>query len=89
MEVDDKKCIIHEHLSVMAPVVIGKTMYSQELIVREFQCFAISRSFYNQLRIDYQLPSIKIITRITSKLSTLNKAGFMCDNFINDASSFF
>ena len=53
MEIDDKKCIIHEHLSVTTPTVIGKGMYSQELILREFHCFAISRSLYNQLRIDY------------------------------------
>ena len=58
VEIDNKKCVLQEHLSTMAPTV-GKTMYSQELIVRAFQYFATSRSLYNRLRIDYQLSSIK------------------------------
>ena len=60
----------------MTPTV-GKRMYSQELIVRAFQYFAISRNLYNRLRIDYQLPSIKTLTRITSKVSALNETCFM------------
>ena len=76
MEIDNKKCVLQEHLSAMAPTV-GKRMYSQELIVRAFQYFATSRSLYNRLRINNQLPSIKTLTRITSKVSTLNKTYFM------------
>ena len=60
----------------MAPTV-GKRMYSQELIVRTFHYFATSRSLYNRLRIDYQLPSIKTLTRITSNVSALNETYFM------------
>ena len=76
MEIDNKKCVLQEHLSAMAPAV-GKRMYSQELIVRAFQYFETSRSLYNRLRIDNQLPSIKTLTRITSKVSALNKRYFM------------
>ena len=43
IEIDHKKCVLQPHLSAMAPTV-GKTMYSQELIVRAFQYFATSRS---------------------------------------------
>ena len=67
-------------LSAMAPTV-GNRMYSQELIVRVFHYFATSRSlyshWYNRLRIDYQLLSIKTLTRITSKVSALNETCFM------------
>ena len=76
IEVDNKKCVLQGHLSAMAPTV-GKRMYSQELTVRTFQYFATSRSLYNQLRIDYQLPSIKTLTRITSKVSALIETYFM------------
>ena len=76
MEIDNKKCVIQEHLSAMAPT-IGKRMYSQELIVWAFQYFATSRGLYNRLRIDYQLPSMKTLSRITSKISTLNETCFM------------
>ena len=80
MEIDNKKCVFQEHLSAMAPTV-GKRMYSQELTVRAFQYFATSRSSYNRLRIDYQLPPIKILTRITLKESTLNETCFIRSAF--------
>ena len=65
----------------MAPTVIGKKMYGQELIVRAFQYFVTSRGLYNQLRLDYQLPSTKTLTRITSRVSNLNvKWITMCNN---------
>ena len=76
MEIDNKECVLQEHLSTMAPTV-GKIMYSQELTVRVFQYFATSRSLYNRFRIDYQLPSIKTLTRIRSKVSALNETYFM------------
>ena len=76
MAIDNKKCVLQDHLNAMAPTV-GKRMYSQELIVRAFQYFATSRSLYSQLRIDYQLPSIKTLTRITLKVSALNEICFM------------
>ena len=52
IESDNKKCVLQEHLSEMAPTV-EKRMYSQELILRAFQYFATSRSLYNRLKIDY------------------------------------
>ena len=76
METDNKKCVFQEHLSGMAPTV-GKRMYSQELIVRAFEYSTTSRSLYNRLRIDYQLPSIKTLTRITSEASASNETCFM------------
>ena len=39
----------------MAPTITVKQIYSQELIVQALQYFALSRSLYNQLRIDCQL----------------------------------
>ena len=36
MEIDNKKCVFQEHLSAMAPAVIGKRIYSQELIAHIF-----------------------------------------------------
>ena len=76
MEIDNKDCVLQEHLSAMAPTV-GKIMYSQELTVRAFQYFATSRSLYNRFRIDCQLPSIKTLTRIISKVSALNETCFI------------
>ena len=66
-------CVLQESLNTMTPTIIAKKMYSQELIVRAFQYFAASGSLYNRFRIDYQLQYIKTLTRITSKVSTLNE----------------
>ena len=76
MEIDNKKCVLQEHLHAMARTV-WKRIYSQELIVRVFQYFATTRSLHNRLRIDYQSPYIKTLTRITSKVSVLNETRFM------------
>lgn len=57
----------------MIPTVIAKEMYGQELIVRAFQHFATSTKSHKQLRIYYQIQSIKILTRITSKVLTSNE----------------
>ena len=76
IEIHFKKCVLQEHLSAMAPTD-GKRMYSQELIVWVFQYFTTSRSLYNRLRIDYQLPFIETLARITMKVSTLNETCFM------------
>ena len=35
MEIDNKKCVLRQHLSAIAPTV-GERMYSKELIVRAF-----------------------------------------------------
>ena len=63
--INSKKGVLQEYLRAMAPTVIVKRIYSQELIVRVFQYFAISRSLYKRLRIDYELQSIKSKIRIT------------------------
>ena len=76
MEIDKKKCVLWSIFSAIAPTV-GKIMYSQELIIPAFQYFATSTNLYNRLRIDYPLPSIKTLTRTTSKVSTLNQTYFV------------
>ena len=54
----------------MSYITIGKKKYSTETIVRAFEYFAISRSLYERLREDYELPSISLLTKLTSKLDS-------------------
>ena len=54
----------------MSSITIGKKKYSTETIVRAFEYFAISRSLYERLREDYELPSISLLTKLTSKLDS-------------------
>ena len=76
LEVSNKKEVINQHLKVMGSKAVGKKMYSAEMIVRAFHYFALSRSLYNRLRIDYQLPSVQTLTKITSKVAKLDETAF-------------
>ena len=67
-EIDYKMQIIHQQILVMDPVTVGNQLYGPEIIVRAFEYFATSRTLYNCLRKDHQLPSITILTRITFSL---------------------
>ena len=81
MLIGNKKGALQEYLWAMAPTVIAKRIYCQELIVKAFQFFATSRSLFNRPRIDCQLQCLKSIIRITSKVSTSNETYLMSGVF--------
>ena len=81
MLIGNKKGALQEYLWGMAPTVIAKRIYCQELIVKAFQFFATSRSLFNRPRIDCQLQCLKSIIRITSKVSTSNETYLMSGVF--------
>ena len=81
MLIGNKKGALQEYLWAMAPTVIAKRIYCQELIVKAFQFFATSRSLFNRPQIDCQLQCLKSIIRITSKVSTLNETYLMSGVF--------
>ena len=60
---------------------IHEQKYPPEVIVRAFEYFARSRSLYNQLRNDFQLPSVATLTRITSKVSNIDDNAFISSVF--------
>ena len=74
--IDNKTEVILQHISSMKPKVVGHKIYTPEIIVRAFVYFAASRALYQRLRIDYQLPSVRTLTRITSKISQVDKKNF-------------
>ena len=67
---NEKTRSLMQHVSAMGPKVVGDKLYSPEMIIRAFEYFAISRSLYERLRTDYQLPSIRLLTNITSKFKS-------------------
>ena len=46
-------------------------IYPTHMIIRCFEYFAVSRALYSRLCKDYQLPSVRTLTRLTSKFSLL------------------
>ena len=76
MEISNKRLVLQEHPSAMTSSVIReKYMVNNQLD----GLFATSRS--SDIRIDDQLQGIKTLTKITSKISTLNKTCFKCAIF--------
>ena len=61
----------------MSCVPVGQTVYHPEIMVRAFEYFATSRALYNRLKDDYKLPSIRTLTRVTSKVSKISDANFI------------
>ena len=56
---------------------VCKQKSSPEIIVRAFEYFARSQSLYNQLRNDFELPSIATLTRMTSKVAYFDGNTFL------------
>ena len=83
MECDSKKQVIKQHVEVMGPVKVGTKLYGSEMIVRGFEYFATSRALYSRLVSDYKLPSIKTLSRITSKASKISEKHFFDSVFNN------
>ena len=61
-----KTRVIHQQMQAMRGNGGNKSLYSAEMLVRAFSYFVVSRSLYQKMRKDLQLPSIATLTRITS-----------------------
>ena len=70
-----------QHISVMGPKTVGNKLYIPEILIRSFVYFSTSRALYDRLRNDYQILSISLLTRITSKISNINENKFIFSIF--------
>ena len=66
-----------EHLEVMGKESVGHPKYGADMISRSFEYFAISRSLYDRLCSDYELACVRTLTRITSKVSSIDDIKFL------------
>ena len=78
-----KKKIYFDQLFVTDKKGGNEKLYSPEMTTRAFKYFATSRSFYSRLQQDFQLPSIRTLTRITSKVGEVTEAEFLASIFKN------
>ena len=72
-ELTNHQKVLAEQIDCMKPIKVGKKKYNASVLTRAFGYFAVSRSLYQRLREDFQLPSIKTLTNITSKVSYKTK----------------
>ena len=61
----------------------GDRKFSNATIVRAFGYFALSRTAYNRLRQDFDLPSVTTLTRMTSSTKRYDDAAFYSKVFSN------
>ncbi|XP_065649049.1 uncharacterized protein LOC136078107 [Hydra vulgaris] len=67
----------------MRKVNVGEVLYTSNIICRAYEYFAMRRSLYDCLCIDYKLPSIRTLTRLTSKISSMEDLSFINSIFMN------
>ena len=78
-----KETVLHEQVSAMGFKSVGERKFSNATIVRAFGYFALSRTAYNRLRQDFDLPSITTLTRMTSSTKRYDDAAFYSKVFSN------
>ena len=82
-EFNNHEKVLQEHFDAMKPVRVGHKVYSPDTLVRAFEYFSTSRCLYGKLREDYKLPSVKVMTNLTSKVNKLSDKSFLQDVFSN------
>ena len=79
-EVTQQKVLCYSNMSVTH---VGEKQYSMETIVLAFEYFASSRTVHNRLREDIQLPSLRTLTWLTSKVRGLVDNVYANNIFLN------
>ncbi|XP_065644326.1 uncharacterized protein LOC136075356 [Hydra vulgaris] len=82
-EITPKKEVVYQQILSMNKTCIGGKKYPIETIVRAFEYFSLSRSAYNRIREDFELPSLRTLGRITSKCKSLDDTTYIRHIFSN------
>ena len=78
-----KETVLHQQVSAMSVKSIGERKFSNAVIVRAFGYFALSRTAYNRLRQDFDLPNVTTLTRMTSSTKRYDDVAFYSKVFSN------
>ena len=78
-----KMLVIKEQMDAMGSKKPGEKFYSPDSIVCAFQYRSVSNSCYEKMRVDYQLPSTRVLRSITSKVDKVSDQNFLLKVFAN------
>ena len=82
LNMDHKRNVISEQISSMDSLTcVGEKKYAADKIARAFEYFATLRSLYSRLRVDFELPSISLLTKLTSKAGNVDDNEFLQSYF--------
>ena len=70
-EITQKKEVLEQEINSTSVIYIGDKTYTNGTIVHVFKYFALSRRAYNRLIEDFELPSVRTLTRVTSKVKII------------------
>ena len=77
MELNHQKEVIIQQICSMNSVGSVERKYSTAATIRSFEYFSLSRSCYKRLRRDFELPSIKTLSRLTSIVKNSDDVTFL------------
>ena len=80
-ETDLKKDVIHQQMKAMGVTLLGEKKYSIETIGHAFEYFALSRSMYNRIWEDFELPCVSMLTNLTSKIKSVDDVSYISNVF--------
>ena len=78
-----KADVLHEQAASLGVKQVGERKYSNSTIVRAFTYFVISRTSYNRIRNDFELPSVTTLTRLTSATKRYDDISYYTRIFSN------
>ena len=79
----EKRWLLEQIFALSSLVHVGDKKYKAETIIRAFEYFARSRTLYNRVREDYELPNISTLMRLTSKVNKINNTQLLKSVFCN------
>ena len=78
VETSHKNEVLNDYRDAMSSASsVGSTVYSPATLIRAFEYFSCSKASYELFRRDHHLPSVRILTRITSKINNLQSFHFV------------
>ena len=79
MEISHKELVLPEHRKTKGKIGNGEWLYKIDTAIHAFICYATSGVTYEKPREDYQLPSQKTLTCLTSKVGNMVDKMFLSE----------
>jgi len=76
-EFSHKTNILSEQTRAMSCKPVCQKKYEPATLVRAFEYYTLSRSAYNRMRTDFELPSVRTLTKLTSKVRNLDDTDYL------------
>lgn len=78
MEKNHKSNVLNEYRDAMSSASsVGSRIYPPAALIRAFEYFSCSRATYELFRNDHHLPSVRTLTRLTSKVNNMHNFDFL------------